>query len=520
MKTQGYIWKVNLMGGVGEKFTRHAGGTWKTGQPFMPQTLVLTALPKPFDALEWEQRQCSMSWQELAASVDDADPNVTSLRLLATLGSREDDEIRPVLARLDTSEPLARGAQLLALNDLKRYGEVVIHARNTYPTGATEEELFNAATVSFAVGLSCSVLEMPEAEIHLHAAAMLARALRMSNRIQLCELEYEGTRARMGQGSIEAIDRIMAAHEAPARRRQHANRMKADIALTLGDYGLALSLVGPADVRGLVATALLGGDVQLPDIEAVRSSPYAHLAQALHSPVVPVPAGVTIRPFTGYAGLLRVARLLAEPGGADQAGTLLASMETMAPDQRVMLGGLILWAHALGAEVQQSPREVLDLIRSGWQRMTVHRALALYLRERMPDVLMILAHLPGAPVEYVDLIMTLPLMVGNAVRFEGRVLGLPAQRGASIQARELTLKAPTRMHSMQKKRYSDAWADLPLQGRPVVSLARIARAVRWAAEVPGESRATWELTLSALVKLARGPEFVEKLGAYVTLRNT
>ncbi|MXV20784.1 hypothetical protein [Deinococcus xianganensis] len=486
----------------------------------MTKPLVLTALPSPFDAVEWEGRHRRMSWYELAASVDDADPNVTSLRLLASLGSRQDAEVLPALERLNTAEPLARGARLQALNDLKRYAEVMAHARDTFPTGHSQAELFDAANASFAVGLSASVLELPEAETHLHAATLLARALRMSNRIQLCELELEGARARIGEGNIEAIDRIMSAYEAPVARQQHANRLKADIALTLGDYRMAVSLVGPTDVRGLVATALLNGEVYLPDTEAIRTSPYAQLALALRHPDRPIPDGVTIRPFAGYAWLLRVARLLDEPGGADQAGTMLASIETKAADQLVMLGGLILRAHALGAEVQQSPQEVVDMIRAGWGRMTVHRPLALYLRERMPDVLMILAHLPGAPAEYVDLVMTLPLWVGNAVRFEGRVLGLPAQRGASMQARELALKVPTRTHSMKKKRYSDAWENLPLQGRPVVSLARVARAVHWAAQTTAEPPGPWELALNALVRLARGDEFVQKLSAYVTVRNT
>lgn len=520
MDTQGYIGKINPMGGVGVKFTRLARGVWKTGQPFMTKPLVLTALPTPFDAAEWEQRQRSLPWYELVASVDDADANVTSLRLLATLGSRQDAEVRPALQRLNMNEPLARGARLLALNDLKHYDEVVAHARNTFPTGASQQELFDAATASFAVGLSATVLELPEAEMHLHAAVVLARALLMSNRIQICELEFEGARARAGEGSIEAVDRIMAAYDAPIGRQQHANRMKADVALTSGDYRLALTLVGPTDVRGLVATALLSGDMILPEDESVLASPYAQLALALRHPDRLIPDGVTIRPFAGYAWLLRVARLLDEPGGADQAGTMLASIETKAADQLVMLGGLILRAHALGAEIQQSPQEVVDMIRAGWARMTVHRPLALYLRERMPDVLMILAHLPGAPAEYVDLIMTLPLWVGNAVRFEGRVLGLPAQRGASMQARELALKVPTRTHSMKKKRYSDAWENLPLQGRPVVSLARVARAVHWAAQTTAEPPGPWELALNALVRLARGDEFVQKLSAYVTVRNT
>ncbi|NTX99242.1 hypothetical protein [Deinococcus sp. JMULE3] len=486
----------------------------------MGKPLILTTLPAAFDAVEWEQRQRRMSWYELSASVDDADPNVTSLRLLASLGSRQDAEVLPALRRLNPDEPLARGARLQALTDMKNYAEVMTQARNIYPTGPSQVELFDAANASFAVGLSASVLELPEAELHLHAATLLARALRMSNRIQLCELELEGARARIGEGSIEAVDRIMSAYEAPVARQQHANRLKADIALTLGDYRMAVNLVGPADVRGLVATALLNGEVCLPEIEAVRTSPYAQLALALRYPDHAIPDGVTIRPFAGYAWLLRVARLLDEPGGADQAGTMLASIETRAADQRVMLGGLILRAHALGAEIQQDPHEVVRMIRSGWERMTTHRPLALYLRERMPDVLMILAHLPGAPAEYVDLIMTLPLFVGNAVRFEGRVLGLPAQRGSVIQTRELTLKAPTRAHSMQKKRYSDAWEGLPLQGRPVVSLARVARAVRWAAQSPGEAQGPWEQALTALVRLARGPEFVEKLSAFVTLRDT
>ncbi|MDR6330685.1 hypothetical protein [Deinococcus soli (ex Cha et al. 2016)] len=486
----------------------------------MTKPLVLTALPSPFDAVEWEGRHRRMSWYELAASVDDADPNVTSLRLLATLSSRQDAEVIPALERLNHDEPLARGARLQALTDLKRYAEVMTHARDTFPTGSSQAELFDAANASFAVGLSASVLELPEAATHLHAATVLARALRMSNRIQLCELELEGARARIGEGNIEAIDRIMSAYEAPVARQQHANRLKADIALTLGDYRMAVSLVGPTDVRGLVATALLNGEVYLPDTEVIRTSPYAQLALALRHPDRPIPDGVTIRPFAGYAWLLRVARLLDEPGGADQAGTMLASIETKAADQLVMLGGLILRAHALGAEVQQSPQEVVDMIRAGWGRMTVHRPLALYLRERMPDVLMILAHLPGAPAEYVDLVMTLPLWVGNAVRFEGRVLGLPAQRGASMQARELALKVPTRTHSMKKKRYSDAWENLPLQGRPVVSLARVARAVHWAAQTTAEPPGPWELALNALVRLARGEEFVQKLSAYVTVRNT
>ncbi|MBZ9715330.1 hypothetical protein [Deinococcus multiflagellatus] len=475
------------------------------------------ALDRPFSALEWEESLATYSWQQVVARVSETDPNVTSLRLLATLASRDDEEIVPVLQRLDRNEGLARGARLLALNDLKRYADVVAEAHDTHPRGTSDVDLFDAATASFAAGLAYSVTgRMDLSQMHLHAALLLAKGLGLKSRQQIYALEYESIRARRGEGNLTAIQAAMDLHPMGVQRQIHAHRIMADVALMSGDYHLALNLTGPDDVRGLVATALLGGEVVLPEKLVRLNSPYAQLAVALADPTAPVPGALDVDPFASYARLLKVMRMMSEPGGEDQAGLILHSLDAKGADQKILQAALILSAYAQGARVMSDSATVATLLREGLQGLTHRRPLAHYLRQQMPELLMILAHLPGAPVEWTELVTTVPLFVGNAVRFEGRVYGLPGEIGSGILAREIQGRRPVTVHSMKTWRYTKAWEALPIAGYQPVSLVRLARAVHWLSRHEGGmANQTWKTALESLVGMARGTEVTDVLMSLV-----
>ncbi|MFC6663071.1 hypothetical protein [Deinococcus multiflagellatus] len=168
----------------------------------------------------------------------------------------------------------------------------------------------------------------------------------------------------------------------------------------------------------------------------------------------------------------------------------------------------------------QPTHQALALIRGGFARMSHVRPLAVWLRREMPGLFMLIAHLPGAPAEISDLIMSVPLHVGNAVRWQGRVLGLPGNTGSQQEARALAGKRPQTVHSQTRGRYNQALEAMNLGDQKMVSLAALTRAVTQLAAGEHDSDGAWKALLDSLVAMARGDELKAALVAEVTSGHT
>ncbi|MFC6663070.1 hypothetical protein [Deinococcus multiflagellatus] len=317
-------------------------------------TLRKVVLQPSFDPRRWDTDLNALDWREVVATLNPLDARTPALRVLAINTSRDAALIEEALATL-TPSGLSRGAQLMALSQLGRHAEVLALAHDTMPAGSTEEALFDAANASFAVAMAAAVSnDLPLAQTQLHAARLLTAALQMPARLQLVALEHERVKAALGQGDVNAIQQVMNMLPMPDRRRDFANGIKADVYFCLGDYDAARRMA-PRDSRGLIASALLDLPFAEETLAAVSpTSLYLQLAEAIRDPQRPVPLP-TQEPYATYARLLRVCRLLQQPGGAAQAVPLLAAITPIGADQQVMLGALLIAAR-VGAPAPCSPR--------------------------------------------------------------------------------------------------------------------------------------------------------------------
>jgi len=396
----------------------------------------------------------------------------------------------------------------MALVTLKRYAEIVTWKDKIQPLGASPGELFDAANCAFAVAMAAIVFkDKALALVHLHAAHLLASALKMEYRIQHVVLEMQRLRNSIGQPDPEGIQAAMALAPMNERRTRFACSVLAEAYLALGDYVTARQVAPAGSGLATFAAALIGEHVP-----AQQQDDYARLASILMEKDSSSFFTPEYEPELTYAQIIRASRLL-HSDARPQAGAVLASIYPTTPDQQVLWALLVLAAQADGVRVTVPPTKVMEILRTGMATIATPLGLRSLLQQHGPRAMLLLGFMPGAPAPFAGNIPEIPLLVGNAVLWKGRGYPLPGATGGRNLVREIQGKRPLVGHSMEKLRFDRAWDAIQMGEQQPVSIAWLMKALAWAARGEPTQQHLWKPALLTLCDLARGEGLSTALAA-------
>ncbi|WP_407543814.1 hypothetical protein Q0M94_28440 (plasmid) [Deinococcus radiomollis] len=401
----------------------------------------------------------------------------------------------------------SEGTRLMALVTLERYEEVK-SAPVLYPRDMTVAELENAADSEMArTTAHAEAGDYPLALAHLHGAQLLLTTLGMRYRCQWIQIERGRTMTIMGRPQSGQIQEALNMLPMSNRRHHWGTETLAESYIAEGDFRRAAEVTCQEHV-GLwhfAQALLLNADSRA--TLAGQTGHYADLARgvwaALEGKTHKSEAPCQYYPQRGYSQIARARKMAQDSALRSQCVSVLNSLDQtkLTPDQKAYVAIIKLGACAEHGDVLESQQAIVSL-NAALNSLTTLEYLLPFTQAVTPERTALACVVPGAHPEMVLRLSELPLLVGEHVRYQGKLTKLPGKASGGVSmVRAAFHGEDLHMHPESKNRMKKALEQEGIQAG-LVNIGYLLRCLNkfHKAALP-EQRGVWQAALSNLVNL-------------------